>query len=128
MKNISWQPVKFVAVGLVVASIDVSLTHIIATTTGTRVFSASAGFFGGLIASYFLHATISFCRPLKPSTQIPRFVALVAVNYATTIGVVLLATEILQLPTTSGKLMSLPIVAANSYFISKYWVYPRDMD
>lgn len=126
MKVVSWQPVKFVAVGLVVASIDVSLTHIIATATGTRVLSASAGFFAGLIASYILHATVSFSSALKPATQIPRFAILVSINYATTIGVILFVTDFLQLATTTGKLMSLPIVAVNSYFISKYWVFSKD--
>lgn len=116
-------PVKFLVVGGVVTLIDLGLTYFVVLVTGTRVVAVSVGFFGGLISSYLLHARISFSTSLAPMRQLPRFVALVGLNYLITVGVVLIATDFFNFTTMAGKVFSLPVVAFVSYFASKHWVY-----
>lgn len=116
-------PVKFLVVGGLVTLIDLGLTYLVVLITGTRILAVSVGFFAGFISSYLLHAKISFSAVLSPASQLPRFVALVVLNYSITVGAVLFATEFFDLTTMDGKLLSLPIVAIVSYFISKHWVY-----
>jgi putative flippase GtrA len=120
------QPLRFLFVGLVVTTIDLGVTWLILILTGTSIFSVTIGFIAGLIASYLLHATISFSAPLSPLIQIPRFLTLIAINYLETISIVLLATKQIGLPTMLGKLASLPVVAITSYLLSKHWIYSLD--
>lgn len=117
------QPLIFVVVGAVVTLIDLGLTYLVILVTSTRVFSVSVGFFGGLLSSYLLHAKISFSASLSPVSQLPRFAVLVGVNYLITLGVVLVATDFLHQTIMVGKVLSLPVVALVSYFVSKHWVY-----
>lgn len=117
------RPARFLAVGIIVTAIDVGLSYLLIQITGTKVIAVTLGFLAGLLAGYLLHAKISFSASLKPMTQVPRLLVLVALNYLQTIGFVLLATEGFNLSTIAGKIISLPVVAATSYFISKHWVY-----
>lgn len=117
------QPLRFFSVGLLVSAIDVGVTWLAVMLTGTRVFSVTAGFVSGLVASYLLHATVSFSVSIAPWIQLPRFLALVAINYLETIVIVLLVTENTGLSTVAGKVASLPFVALTSYLLSKHWVY-----
>lgn len=117
-------PLRFLCVGLLVTAIDTGLTWLLIALTGTRILAVTAGFIAGLIASYLLHATISFSVRLAPQAQIPRFLALVAINYLETIAIVLLATE-WSFSTMEGKLTSLPVVACSSYLLSRHWVYAQ---
>jgi putative flippase GtrA len=120
------QPLVFVIVGGGVTLIDLALTYLLVLVTSTRVFSVSVGFIGGLVASYLLHAKISFSASLYPASQLPRFAVLVGLNYFITLGVVLVATDFLDLTIMIGKVLSLPIVALVSYFVSKHWVYAAE--
>ncbi len=120
------QPLVFVVVGGGVTLIDLGLTYLLILVTGTRVFSVSVGFLAGLLASYLLHAKISFSASLSPAKQLPRFAILVGLNYLITLGVVLVATDCLQLTIMIGKVISLPVVALVSYFVSKHWVYAAE--
>jgi putative flippase GtrA len=116
------RPFRFLCVGLLVSVIDTGLTWLLIVLTGTRILAVTAGFIAGLIASYLLHATISFTVALAPKHQIPRFLGLVSINYLETIGIVLLATET-GFSAMTGKLASLPVVACSSYLLSRHWVY-----
>jgi putative flippase GtrA len=116
-------PIKFVIVGGVVTLIDLGLTYLFLLFTGIQVLAVSVGFFAGLLSSYLLHAKISFSVTLSPLGQLPRFVVLVLVNYLSTLIIVYIATDFLDLATMIGKVISLPVVALISYFVSKHWVY-----
>jgi putative flippase GtrA len=120
-----WQHkgLRFVAVGLTVTLIDLGVTYLLVLLTGTRLIPVTAGYISGLVASYLLHAKITFSVNLAPGMQIPRFLTLVVLNYLQTIAVVLMSTEALNLSTMAGKFLSLPIIATTTYFCSKYWVY-----
>lgn len=117
------KPLRFILVGLIVTAIDLGATWLAVNLTGTRAIAVTLGFSCGLLASYLLHAKITFTANLAPITQIPRFLTLVSLNYLLTIGIVLFSTELLNLPTMMGKILSLPVVAVSSYLISKHWIY-----
>lgn len=113
------------AVGLVVALIDVGLTYATDRLTGDRIIAVTIGFVGGLVSSYLLHATISFSVALAPTTQIPRLLITVIINYLLTLGIVIIANAAIGASTMEGKLLSLPIVAICSYLLSRYWIYSQ---
>ena len=117
------RPFRFIAVGLFVTAVDLGLTYLVVQLSGTRVLAVTIGFVAGLLASYVLHAVVSFSAPLAPTTQFPKFLMLVALNYVETIGVVMIATEWFGSSTIVGKLISLPIVATSSYLVSYFWIY-----
>jgi putative flippase GtrA len=116
-------PVRFILVGSLVTVIDVGVTYFMVLLTGTRVMAVTIGFVAGLIASYLLHAKVTFSSTLDPFTQVPRFLLLVAINYLETIGIVLLLTGLFGISTMGGKIITLPFVAATSYFFSRHFVY-----
>lgn len=114
---------RFLTVGLVVTLIDLGLTYATDRLTGDRIIAVTVGFSTGLAASYLLHARISFTTPLAPTTQIPRLLVAVLINYLLTVGIVILAGTVIGAPTVTGKLLSLPIVAVCSYLLSRHWIY-----
>lgn len=114
---------RFVVVGLIVTVIDLGLTYLVMLLTGGRLLAVTLGFIAGLASGFLLHASISFSVSLDPIRQLPRYLALVGLNYLETILIVMAATGLFDLSTIAGKLISLPIVAATSYLISKHWVY-----
>lgn len=54
-----------------------------------------------------------------------RYMAVVLVNYALILIVVQIFNELLSMPVL-GKVVSLPLVAINGFFLSKYWIYKSD--
>lgn len=117
--------VRFVLIGIAVSLIDIGLTYLFVQMTGTRFAAVTVGYIAGLLASYVLHARVSFSVSLAPRDQVPKFAALVALNYLQTIAIVLLLTDVFHFSTIAGKVASLPFVAIASYFISRHWVYRR---
>ncbi|MDD2663768.1 MAG: GtrA family protein [Dechloromonas sp.] len=123
MVRIDLSLVRFLAVGLLVTLIDLGLTYLIDRLTGQRALAVTTGFAAGLAAGYLLHARISFAAPLAPTRQIPRLLVTVGINYLLTLGIVEACARLFGWPTLSGKLISLPVVAASSYLLSRKWVY-----
>lgn len=114
----------FLSVGGLVAMIDLGTTQLLLLYIKfSSILPVTIGFFAGLISSYILHAKISFSANLEPARQLPRFFLLVILNYFLTICIVIACINILNLSTIIGKVVSLPVVAINSYLISKYWIY-----
>lgn len=128
MVRIDLRFVRFLAVGLLVTLIDLGLTYLIDRLTGQRALAVTIGFAVGLAAGYLLHARISFVAPLAPSRQVPRLLVTVGINYLLTLGIVEACARLISLPTLTGKLISLPAVAASSYLLSRHWVYAYHPD
>jgi putative flippase GtrA len=114
--------IRFACVGLLVSVIDVGVTWGL-LALGVRYLAVSAGFIAGLLASYLLHARVTFSSPLRPAWQIPRFIVLVCVNYLETIGIVYMAVNLLGFPVIVGKIVSLPMIALTSYLFSANWIF-----
>lgn len=128
MACIDLRLVRFIAVGIIVTLIDLGLTYLIDRLTGQRALAVTIGFAAGLAGGYLLHARISFAAPLAPTRQIPRLLVTVGINYLLTLCIVEACAGLFGLPTLTGKLISLPAVAASSYLLSRHWVYARRPD
>ncbi|MDR2678651.1 MAG: GtrA family protein [Zoogloeaceae bacterium] len=114
--------IRFVCVGLFVSLLDVGLTWGM-LAWASPYWAVSFGFVAGLLASYLLHAKMTFAVPLRPGRQIPRFVILVGINYLETIGIVCVAVDGFGASALWGKLASLPCVALTSYLFSAHWIF-----
>lgn len=111
----------FIFGGLVCAIIDISLMHLMILAGFNYIIAATGGFFTGLGASYLFHSQLTF-RFAMSSTNFWRFLAVVGVNYLFTIAFVSLFFLIFK-SALIGKIISLPIIAVNGYYLSRRWVF-----
>ncbi|WP_373988815.1 GtrA family protein [Duganella sp. BuS-21] len=112
----------FVAGGVLSALVDIGLMQLLLSSGAAPLAVAtSAGFAAGLMLNYAFHARVTFSRMTQRHSLL-RYACVVALNYAITLAVVALAQSLLGMPLV-GKLLSLPLVAANGFLLSKYWVF-----
>lgn len=121
LKALPLQFVVFVAGGVLSALADLSLMRALLHAGVAPLAAASAGFGAGLLVNYAFHAKVTF-RRLGGRGAVPRYLAVVALNYSLTLAMVALAQYGLDAP-LAGKLASLPVVAVNGYLLSKHWVF-----
>lgn len=111
----------FVGVGIVCAVIDVGLMQML-VVAGAPVFSATtAGFLAGLGLNFLLHTRVTF-RASYTHAALVKFMLIVVLNYLLTLLCVGLFSAWLS-NALIGKLLSLPLVAANGFLLSRHWVY-----
>lgn len=111
----------FVGVGIVCAVIDVGLMQML-VAIGAPVFSATtAGFLAGLGLNFLLHTRVTF-RASYTHAALAKFMLIVLLNYLLTLFCVGLSANWLG-NALIGKLLSLPLVAANGFLLSRHWVY-----
>lgn len=111
----------FVAGGVLTALVDIGLMQLALRAGVPSLAAASLGFAAGLAVNYAFHARVTFAR-LSNRHSMLRYLAVVAVNYGLTLLLVALAQALLANP-LAGKLISLPVVAANGFLLSKFWVF-----
>lgn len=111
----------FVAGGLLSALVDIGLMQLLLGAGAAPLAAASAGFAAGLAVNYAFHARVTFAQ-LSRRDSLLRYLCVVAINYGVTLLMVALAQAWLDNPLT-GKLASLPLVAANGFLLSKFWVF-----
>jgi putative flippase GtrA len=111
----------FVAGGVLSALIDIGLMQFLLLTGSAALGAASAGFAAGLLVNYAFHARITF-RQLSTPATLARYLCVVAINYGITLLLVAAAAALGSMPLL-GKILSLPVVAVNGFFLSKYWIF-----
>lgn len=111
----------FIGVGLVCAAVDVGLMYWLMSAEVSPLVSASGGFAIGLWLNFLLHSRMTF-KASASWQRLVRFLWVVALNYAMTLACVLAAEFWLASPLL-GKLISLPLVALNGFFLSRIWVF-----
>jgi putative flippase GtrA len=111
----------YVAGGVLCACIDIGLMQLLVLAKVSAVKAASAGFVAGLLVNYAFHAKVTF-NSVTSTATFTRFMCLVAINYLITITLVGVAQHLFSAPLL-GKLVSLPAVAVNGFFVSKRWIY-----
>ena len=111
----------FVAGGVVSALADIGAMYLLIGRGIHYSLATSAGFALGLLVNYAFHATLTF-RESGNASSFLRYLCVVGLNYAITLGCVALSVQLLgqALP---GKLVSLPVVAINGFVLSKYWIF-----
>jgi putative flippase GtrA len=118
---LSPQFLVFVAGGGLSALVDIGLLQAL-IMNGTDAFLAtSGGFIAGLCVNYAFHAKVTFKNVTSLGT-LTRFLCVVGLNYLITLGLVGLALALAQ-QALVGKLLSLPVVAVNGFFLSKHWIF-----
>lgn len=118
---LSPQFLVFVAGGALSALVDIGLLQLL-TAKGVDAFVATTvGFLAGLAVNYAFHAKVTFKNVTNLGTM-ARFLCVVGINYLITLGFVAASLALFHLPVL-GKLMSLPVVALNGFFLSKHWIF-----
>lgn len=111
----------FVLVGLVCALLDVGLMQLLTFLDFNYILAASVGFMAGLAANFLLHTRLTF-RARYSHVILVRFMCVVLVNYLLTILFVSIFHKWIDMAVL-GKILSLPLVAINGFFLSRRWVY-----
>lgn len=115
------QFIIYVAGGVLCALIDIGVMQLLIANHYSPVTAASSGFLAGLLVNYAFHAKVTFKNVTTPATFL-RFICLVGINFLTTIALVSISVAWWH-SALAGKVISLPVVALNGFFLSKYWIY-----
>ena len=83
--------------------------------------AASGGFIVGLVTNYLMHSRLTFNVSVSWALFF-RYLVLLMLNYALTLVTVYLVAVWLGNP-LAGKVISLPLVAINSFMWGKFWVF-----
>lgn len=121
---LSWQFVVFVAGGVLSAVADIGTMQLLLSSGVPAMVAATAGFAVGLAVNYAFHAKVTFRRLGSTSGAALRYLCVVGMNYLLTLALVALGQTLAGSPLI-GKIASLPIVAANGFLLSKFWVFKR---
>jgi putative flippase GtrA len=118
---LSRQFIVFVGGGLLCALIDIGVMQSMIVGGYSPIVAASTGFVLGLLVNYAFHAKVTFKNVATPTTFL-RFMVVVSINYLITVSMVTLGVAWWH-SALVGKLASLPVVAVNGFFLSKYWIF-----
>jgi putative flippase GtrA len=111
----------FVAGGGLSALVDIGLMQLLILNGVAPLPATSAGFGAGLCVNYAFHARVTF-KNVTTVRTLSRFLCVVALNYLLTLGLVALSVALFE-QALVGKLLSLPLVALNGFFLSKHWIF-----
>lgn len=111
----------FVAGGGLSALVDIGLMQLLIMNGVAALVAATAGFAAGLCVNYAFHAKVTF-KNVTTVRTLSRFLCVVGLNYLLTLGLVAVSVALFE-QALIGKLLSLPLVAVNGFFLSKYWIF-----
>ncbi|MFC5461346.1 GtrA family protein [Massilia niabensis] len=111
----------FVAGGALSALVDIGLLQLLVYNGVAPLAATSAGFLAGLCVNYAFHAKVTF-KNVTTVRTLSRFLCVVGLNYLLTLGLVAVSVALVEQPLV-GKLVSLPLVAMNGFFLSKHWIF-----
>ncbi len=117
----SRQFLLFLVGGVLAASIDIGVLQLLLYNNVHLTAATTIGFLSGLFVNYTWHSRVTFDTAASP-TRFGRYLCVVVINYAFTLGLVTLAQALADMP-LAGKLLALPITAINSYLLGKYWIF-----
>jgi putative flippase GtrA len=118
---LSPQFMVFIAGGALTAVVDIGLLQLLVMNHVDPFLATTTGFLAGLAVNYAFHAKVTF-KNVATLATLTRFLCVVGMNYLLTLGCVAASVALFQLPLL-GKLVSLPLVALNGFFLSKYWIF-----
>lgn len=111
----------FVAGGGLCALVDIGLMQLLIINHVDAFLATSAGFVAGLCVNYAFHSKVTFKNVMNLGTLV-RFMCVVGLNYLLTLALVALSLALVE-SALIGKLVSLPVVAINGFFLSKHWIF-----
>lgn len=107
--------------GVLSALADIGAMQLLITRGIHYTVATSAGFALGLLVNYAFHAKLTF-RASGNAASFLRYLCVVGLNYAFTLGCVALSVALLD-QALPGKIASLPLVALNGFVLGKYWIF-----
>ena len=111
----------YLAGGVLSAAVDIGMMQAL-ILAGVGVYLAtSLGFGCGLLVNYAFHAKVTF-KSATGLHSFVRYLCVVAMNYLLTLGCVAMGLALVGSPIV-GKVLSLPVIAAIGFLLSKYWIY-----
>ena len=119
--GLSPQFLVFVAGGALSALVDIGLLQLLVANGIDAFVATTTGFLAGLGVNYAFHARVTFKNVTTLGTM-ARFLCVVGMNYLITLGFVAASLALFHFPLL-GKLISLPVVALNGFFLSKHWIF-----
>jgi putative flippase GtrA len=111
----------FLAGGVLSAAVDIGVMQLLLHAGLHFTAATTAGFLSGLLLNYAWHSRVTFDAAATPAS-FARYLCVVALNYALTLACVALAQALAGLP-LAGKILSLPLIAVNSYLLGKFWIF-----
>lgn len=120
---VSQQFLLFCIVGGASALIDIGVMQLFMSAGVHYGISTSLGFFISLVFNFIFQAKVTF-KAVSSIAVIFKFVCLVAINYLFTMAFVICGKNIFD-QALVGKVLSLPVIAVNSFLWSRYWVFSR---
>lgn len=111
----------YLAVGVASAAIDIGLMQLLILLQVHYIIATTFGFSAGLAFNFILHSNITFKSNYSHGVLL-RYLTVVVANYCITLLTVTFLETWMQMPVL-GKILSLPLVAINGYFLSKHWIY-----
>jgi putative flippase GtrA len=115
------QVLVFIFGGGLSALIDIGLMQTLIFAGVNPLLAVSVGFWVSLLVNYAFHARVTF-ESRTTVGNLTRFACLVGINYL--IALACVSSTLYSLDNALiGKLLSLPIIAINSFLLSKYWIY-----
>ena len=115
------QVALFLTGGVLSAVVDIGAMQALVVLGYHYAAATTCGFGAGLVVNYLYHAKVTFDSPTS-GASVARYGCLVGLNYLITLGCVALAAS-LGASALAGKLASLPLVAANSFLLGKFWIF-----
>lgn len=111
----------YVGVGVLSAIVDIGSMQALLWLAVDHRIAVTAGFAVGLVFNYLCHERFTFHAKRSTATLV-RFAVLVLMNYGLTLLCVQLGIALLD-SVLAGKLVSLPIIAANGFLWGRYWIF-----
>ena len=116
----------FLAGGVGCALIDVGIMWWLIRLSAPPLLAATAGFLAGLVINFAFHTRVTFANTLSFASFV-RFMAVVVLNYLLTLATISLAMQLVHSAGADsallGKIVALPLVALNGYWLSKHWIF-----
>jgi putative flippase GtrA len=111
----------FLLGGVLSAAIDIGVMQLLLRAGMHFTGATTLGFLSGLLVNYAWHSRVTFDAAATPAS-FARYLCVVAINYALTLGCVTLAQVLAGMPLV-GKILSLPLISVNSYLLGKFWIF-----
>ncbi len=115
------QVALFLAGGVLSAVVDIGVMQALVALGQHFAAATTCGFAAGLVVNYLYHAKVTFDSATSGASMV-RYSCLVGLNYFLTLGCVALAVSLLG-SALAGKIVSLPLVAINTFLLGKLWVF-----
>lgn len=119
----SRQVATYIAGGVLCAVVDIGVMQVLLRAGAHFTGATTAGFLAGLLVNYAFHSRVTFDAAASASS-FARYLCVVGLNYLLTMGCVSMAVTLAGMP-LAGKILSLPLIAANGYLLSKFWIFRK---